>query len=521
MGTGLTPPTRELVALTGQHLQLVLMATAGATALAIPLGVLAVRRPTLGRFILATTGVLQTIPSLALFGFLIPLPWIGGIGARTAIIALLLYALLPIVRATVTGITGIDPAVRDAALAMGMTPRQRLLQVELPLALPVIVAGLRVATATAVGVATVAAAIGAGGLGSYIFRGLRMHDTGLLLRGGVPAAAMAVALDMALALLSSNLDARAHGGRAGVRGLAAATLAAIALVLAAGTWAGRVQTPSGPASAPLLRVGSKDFTEQRILGELLAQTLESAGIRVERHFELGGSLCHQALAAAEIDTYPEYTGTSFTAILKHPAGPAPRLVHEQVRREYRQRFGFEVSDPLGFRNDFAILVRRETARRLGLSSLSDVARHAGTLRAAFGPDFLTRADGFPGLATRYGIKFSQAPREIDLSLAFHALAASEVDLIASNSTEGLIERLDLVQLEDDRQWFPPYEAVFVARADALARIPALGVAISSLAARISTEAMRRLNLQVDGDRQPVELVVSRFRQGLATAKQAP
>jgi osmoprotectant transport system permease protein len=158
---------------------------------------------------------------------------------------------------------------------------------------------------------------------------------------------------------------------------------------------------------------------------------------------------------------------------------------------------------------------------LGLSSLSDVARHGGTLRAAFGPDFLTRADGFPGLATRYGIHFSQAPREIDLSLAFHALAASEVDLIASNSTEGLIERLDLVQLEDDRQWFPPYEAVFVARADALARIPALGVAISALAGRISTEAMRRLNLQVDGDRQPVELVVSRFRQRLATAKQAP
>lgn len=498
-----------------------LLATAGATVLAIPLGVAAVRRPTLGRFILAVTGVLQTIPSLALFGFLIPLPWIGGIGARTAIIALLLYALLPIVRATVTGITGVDPAVRDAALAMGMTPRQRLLLVELPLALPVIVSGLRVATATAVGVATVAAAIGAGGLGSYIFRGLRMYDTGLLLRGAVPAALLAIALDVALGLLSISLDARVRGGRSRVRGIVAVTVAAIVAVVAVGTWAGRAKATSGVGGAKTVRVGSKDFTEQRILGELLAQTLESAGVRVERHFELGGNLCHQALAAAEIDAYPEYTGTSYTAILKHVAGPSPRVVHEQVRREYRQRFAFEISDPLGFRNDFAILVRRETATSLGLRTLSDAAARAGELRAAFGPDFLTRADGFPGLAARYGIHFSQAPREIDLSLAFHALTSKQVDLIASNSTEGLIERLNLVQLEDDRRWFPPYEAVFVVRADVLAQVPALAVALSTLTGRISTETMRRLNLQVDGDRQPVERVVASFRESLASSAQVP
>jgi osmoprotectant transport system permease protein len=499
----------------------VLLATAGATALAIPLGVAAVRRPTLGRFILAVTGVLQTIPSLALFGFLIPLPWIGGIGARTAIIALLLYALLPIVRATVTGSTGVDPAVRDASLAMGMTSRQRLFLVELPLALPVIVSGLRVATATAVGVATVAAAIGAGGLGSYIFRGLRMYDTGLLLRGAVPAALLAIALDVALGLLATSLDARVRGGRSRVRGIVAVTVAFIVAVVAAGTWAGRAKSRSGAVGARTVRVGSKDFTEQRILGELLAQTLESAGVRVERHFELGGSLCHQALAAAEIDAYPEYTGTSYTAILKHEAGPSPRVVHEQVRREYRQRFGFEISDPLGFRNDFAILVRRDTATSLGLRTLSDVAARASELRAAFGPDFLARANGFPGLAARYGIHFSRAPREIDLSLAFHALTSSEVDLIASNSTEGLIERLNLVQLEDDRHWFPPYEAVFVVRADVLAQVPALAVALSSLTGRISTETMRRLNLQVDGDRQPVDRVVARFRESLASSAQVP
>ncbi|MEI8257539.1 MAG: ABC transporter permease/substrate-binding protein, partial [Deltaproteobacteria bacterium] len=400
---------RELLVASGQHLLLVLVAVAGAAAIAVPLGVVASRRAVLGRFLLAIAGVLQTVPSLALFGLLIPLPWIGGIGARTAIIALLLYAVLPILRSTVTGIAGIDPAVRDAAVAMGMTPRQQLLLVSLPLAAPVIVSGLRVATATAVGVATIAAAIGAGGLGTYIFRGLRMYDTGLLLRGAVPAAAIAVALDVALGMLSTGLDARARGSKARSRALVAAIVAGVVAIVGAGAWAGRASAVAVRPGAPMLRVGSKDFTEQRILGELIAQTLESLGARVERRFELAGSLCHQALRSGEIDVYPEYTGTSYTAILGHPAGPPPRQVYEQVRREYRDRYSLEVSEPLGFRNDFAMLVRGETARSLHLRTLSDVVGHADSLRAAFGQDFLVRADGFPGLSARYGIHFGVPP----------------------------------------------------------------------------------------------------------------
>lgn len=501
--------------MTGQHLGLVLIAAVGAAAIGIPLGVVASRRPTLGRVILAVAGVLQTVPSLALFGVLIPLPWIGGIGARTAIVALLLYALLPILRATVTGIVGVDPAVRDGALAMGMTPRQRLFLVELPIAAPVIVAGLRVATVSAVGVATVAAAIGAGGLGAYIFRGLRMFDTGLLLRGAVPAAVMAIALDGALAQLAVGLDPRVRGGRARSRAVAAAIVVTVLSVIAAGAWAGRETSASPGARALVVRVGSKDFTEQRILGELVAQTLEADGLRVERRFELGGALCHRALLAGEIDVYPEYTGTAFTAILRHEAGPSPTAVHAQIRQEYRARFALTVSEPLGFRNDFAILVRADTARTLSLRTLSDVALRGQALRAAFGQDFLSRADGFPGLSARYGIHFDQAPREMDLSLAFHALASSQVDIIAGNSTDGLIERLGLTQLDDDRAWFPPYEAVLVARTEAIARVPRLGAALTALAGRITTTQMRRLNLQVDGDHEPVERVVARFRETLA------
>lgn len=511
--------TMELLVLMGQHLRMVLIATIGATAIALPLGIAASRRPMLGRTILAVAGVLQTVPSLALFGFLIPLPWIGGIGAHTAIIALMLYALLPIVRGTLTGITGVDAFVRDAAIAMGMTPRQRLFQVELPLALPVIVSGLRVSTVTTVGVATVAAAIGAGGLGSYIFRGLRMYDMQLLLRGALPAAAMAILLDFALGLLATGLDPRERRTRHRVRLLAAVTMASVVAIIGAGAWAtqrieSNAQTPKA-TNAPVVRVGSKDFTEQRILGELIAQVLESRGVRVERKFELSGTLCHQALVAGQLDMYAEYTGTAYSAILKHEAGPAPQVVRERVRQEYREKFSFDVSDSLGFRNDFAILVRAETARDLSLQSISDVARHGSTLQAAFGQDFLSRADGFPGLSARYGIKFAKVPREMDLSLSIQALASREVDIIAGNSTDGLIERLQLVQLEDDRNWFPPYEAVLVARLDALEKVPEIKEVMTFLAGRISTKQMRQFNLQVDGDKQPVERVVAQFLENIA------
>ena len=512
---------REMLALTGEHLTIVLISTTIAVAIGIPLGIVLTRQPALKRPILALAGVLQTVPSLALFGFLIPLPFIGGIGARTAIVALVLYALLPIVRNTVTGIEGVDKSVREAARAMGMTDRQILWQVELPLATSVILAGVRVATVVSVGVATIAAAIGAGGLGMYIFRGLRMNDNHLILAGAVPAALMALIVDWALGLLESQLDVNARRVKPLEKKWQAKIWRVVGIAIAASffifvsysVWRGHSGSLMGGAEkdAPLI-VGSKDFTESVILGEILAQIFEAQGLNVERRFELGGNLCHDALVAGQIDCYPEYTGTSFTAILHHQPISDARAVYEQVKREYAEQFGVEVSAPFGFRNDFAILVRGADARRLNLRTISDVVPHAPRWRAGFGQDFMSRPDGYTGFARTYNLNFAAQPREMDLSLTYRALASHEVDIIAGNSTDGLIAALDLVQLEDDRRYFPPYEAVILSRRETLTLVPAAREALQRLSGAISTDEMRRLNYEVDGKKRDISAVIREWRQ---------
>jgi len=323
---------QEVVALTLEHLFLVVVSTGIAILIGVPLGILLTRKPSLSKPLLGVANIMQTVPSLALFGFLIPLNLylfhvkiVGGIGARTAIVALVLYALLPIIRNTFTGINGVDPAIREAGRGMGMTDRQLLFQVELPLALGVILAGVRVATVICVGTATIAAAIDAGGLGRYIFRGLRMNDNVLILAGAVPAALIAVAADLILGYAERVIRV---GNTAGKRfkKIIWASGGAIAVLAIAGVlffYSGK--------TGDRIAVGSKDFTEQIILGELLAQAIEAkTGLQVERRFDLGGSLAHEALVAGEIDTYVEYTGTALLAILMRYC-VSPRRMLSRIR----------------------------------------------------------------------------------------------------------------------------------------------------------------------------------------------
>ena len=514
----------EVLSLTLQHLFLVVVATGAAALAGIPVGIILTRRPSLSRPVLAVANVLQTIPSLALFGFLIPVLGSYGIGQLPAIIALFLYSLLPIIRNTFTGISGVDPAVREAAWGMGMTDWQVLSQVEIPLAMNVIIAGLRVATVISVGTATVAAAIGAGGLGTYIFRGLRSIDSTLMLAGAAPAAIMALGADFVLGWIEKSL---APGSARGGRRKAAAVVAGAALLvlvavivrtgqfspLAARSTGSEIgETAPSPASpARLIAIGSKDFTESRILAEIVAQTIEiKTGLEVKREFELSGDLCHRALVSGEIDGYVEYTGTAFTQILKHTPITDARQVYDQVKREYESRFNLEWLDPLGFQNTFAILVRGEDARSLNLKAVSDVAAHAPRWRAGFGQDFMSRQDGYPGFAKAYALKFAEVPREMDLSLTYQALANGQVDLIAGNSTDGLIDKLGLVQLEDDRHYFPPYEAAPVFRRDTLDRDPKIRQAIGTLAGRLTDADMRRLNYSVDAEKRDLVAVVRGF-----------
>ncbi|HXU09233.1 MAG TPA: glycine betaine ABC transporter substrate-binding protein, partial [Blastocatellia bacterium] len=231
---------------------------------------------------------------------------------------------------------------------------------------------------------------------------------------------------------------------------------------------------------------------------------------VNRAAELSGDLCHRELLAGQIDMYVEYTGTAFTAILKHKPISDPREVYDQVKRDYQSQFNVEWLEPLGFNNTFAILVRGVEARRLNLKTISDASRYASGWRAGFGQDFMSREDGYPGFARTYGLKFWEPPREMDLSLSYQALAGGQVDLIAGNSTDGLIDKLGLFQLEDDRHYFPPYEAAPLVRRETLERYPQLARAINRLAGKITNEQMRKLNYAIDAEKRDVTEVVRGF-----------
>jgi glycine betaine/choline ABC-type transport system substrate-binding protein len=258
-------------------------------------------------------------------------------------------------------------------------------------------------------------------------------------------------------------------------------------------------------------VGSKNFTEQFILGELVAQTIErETDLTVERRFNLGGTLiAERALLSREIDVYVEYTGTSLTAIFHQPLASDSRQVFDTVRDLYA-RSGRTLLPPLGFNNTFAILVRSRDARERGLRTIEDAAREAPRWRAGFGYEFLERPDGFTGLAKAYGLRFLEPPRVMDLTLSYRALASEQVDLIAGDATAGLIKALDLFPLEDNRHYFPPYDAVPVASAEMLLRYPQVRRALEKLAGRISADAMREMNYAADALHEDPAVVVKRF-----------
>ena len=259
-------------------------------------------------------------------------------------------------------------------------------------------------------------------------------------------------------------------------------------------------------------VGCKNFTEQIILGELIAQQIENkTHLPVERRFYLGGTyIAHQSILAGRIDVYPEYTGTALTAVLKEPASSNSTAVYDRVKSEYERRFHLTLGPPLGFNDTFAIEIRGQDARRLHLQTLSQSAQYTPQWRAGFGYEFMERPDGYKGLVATYGLRFAAPPRIMDLGLLTRALKDHQLDLIAGNMTDGLIPALDLFVLEDDKHYFPPYEAVPVIREQTLADHPEIRAALEALAGKISDAEMRQLNYEVDGQKRDVKEVVRTF-----------
>src|SRR5580700_1167870 len=274
-----------------------------------------------------------------------------------------------------------------------------------------------------------------------------------------------------------------------------------------------LMTACGPSRANLIVVGSKNFTEQLILGEIIAQQIENkTHLLVERRFYLAGTfICQQAILAGRIDIYPEYTGTALTAVLKQQPSGDKREVYRRVQQGY-ENLGLTVGPPLGFDDTFAMVIRGEDARRLQLKTLSQAAAFTPQWRAGFGYEFMERPDGYKGLVASYGLRFASAPRIMDLGLITRALKERQVDLIAGNNTDGLIPALDFVVLEDDHHYFPPYEAVAIMRDEMLKKHPEVGAALGELAGAISDDDMRRMNYAVDGEHRDAAVVVKEFLQ---------
>lgn len=486
--------SEELLVRTGEHVVLTGWATGAAVLIGVPLGILVHEKRWLRAPVLAAAGILQTVPSLAMLTILLVL--FGRIGMVPAVAALVLYALLPIVVNTQTGLGEVAPQAVEAATGCGMSRGQLLRLVQLPLALPVIVAGVRTAAVVSVGIATLSAFIGAGGLGQFINEGLALLNTDLLLLGAIPAALLALLVHFAVGAIGRLLAARKVKRR---RARSAALTAPVAVFLAA------VAGQSIDIGA--VRIGCKNFGEQLILGELLAQLVEArSDVTVVRHFNLGGTMvCHEALTMGQIDVYPEYTGTGLVTVLGAEPGGDPGATLERVRRGYGELFGLAWLEPLGFDNTYALTVSRADAQAANWKTISDLAAVAGDLRAGFTDEFASRADGYPGLSEAYGLQFGEVVN-LAPTLMYEALRGGEVDVICAFATDGRIEAYDLVALHDDRRFFPPYQAAFVVRPALLRGRPALRDALLALSGRIDDDTMRSLNFEVDGrKRMPAEV----------------
>jgi osmoprotectant transport system permease protein len=478
------------------HVRLSLAALAAGIALAVPAGVVVSRTRSLEAPLLGLAGVIQTIPALALLAVMVPLLsglGLPGIGVLPAFLGLVLYSLLPILRNTVTGLHGVDPAVVEAARGVGMTPRERLRRVELPLALPVIVAGIRTATVWTVGMATLSTPVGAPSLGNYIFGGLQTLNSAAVLVGCAAAALLALALDFLVRTVGAALAQRR-------RGPLAAALCGL-LVLGAWAWAAD-RGPARGTALPPVRVGAKTFTEQFILADVLAGVVRlQTGRSAVTLTSLGSTVAFDALVRDEIDLYVDYTGTLWSTVMGHSGrGGSRDEVLANVRTWLESR-GITLVAALGFENAYCLAVRRETATALRLETVSDLVPHAPRLTLTSDYEFFAREE-WRSLERVYGLAF-RARRSMDPSLLYQAIATRQVDVITAYSSDGRIEALSLVTLVDDRNAIPPYDAVVLAGPRLSREAPDVLAAVARLEGAIDVARMRDLNQMVDeGGKSP-------------------
>ena len=491
----------ELPALVSAHLLLSGSAVAIGILVGLPLAIISARSRRVRGPVLAFAGLVQTVPALALLALFYPMLLILGqttglaipsLGFLPALLALSLYALLPIVRNGVVALTGIDPAVIEAADGMGMTAPQRLRIVELPLGAPVILAGIRTASVWTIGAATLATTVGQPSLGNLIFSGLQTENWVRVLVGCAAAAALALIVDGCLALVESGLARRSRMRLWSGLGLLAA---AMLVVLIPGR--------AAPADETVV-IGAKNFSEQYILASAIEARLRAAGYLTERRDNLGSTVAYQALVAGEIDVYVDYGGTLWTNILGRADTPPPETMRAALTEALRARDGVRVLGPLGFENAYALAMRRGRAGELGIGSLDELSRAAPSLRLGADLEFLTRPE-WRTVRDAYRLRFADQ-RPYSPTFMYRALSEGSADVITAFSSDGRIAALDLVTLADPRRALPSYEAL-VLLSPRRANDARFAGALAPLIGAISVERMRQANLLVDRDadkRTPAE-----------------
>jgi len=484
----------------GWHVALSASALALGLAIALPLGIAAARAPRLKWIALASAGLVQTIPSLALLALFYPLLLLlsglatkvlghgfPALGFLPSLLALTLYSMLPILRNAAAGVSGVDPAVVEAARGVGMTDRQRLWRVELPLAAPVIMAGVRTAAVWTIGAATLSTPVGQTSLGDYIFSGLQTEDWVAVLVGCAASAGLALIVDGLLGLIEAGV-ARRDGKRlwAGGLGLAIGLLAALAPLAGATLSQGR----------PSYVIGAKNFSEQYILAELMAGRLEAEGASVQRRVNLGSAVAYRALAAGEIDAYVDYSGTLWANVLSRADNPGRQAVLEGLRTELKARDGVVLLAPLGFENAYALAMRRDRAEQLGVKTLADLAAKAPQLTMGGDLEFFSRPE-WTAVEKAYGLRF-KARRQFQPTFMYRALESREADVISAFSSDGRIAADDLVLLGDPKGALPPYDAVILVSPKRAGDRRLLD-ALKPLGGSIDVKAMQAANYAVDRD----------------------
>ena len=478
----------ELLSSLLEHIQISFIALFFAVLIAIPLGIFLTRRKRISEGIIGITAVLQTIPSLALLGLLIP---IFGIGKVPAIIALVIYALLPILRNTYTGINEVDPSLIEAARAMGMNSQRRLMKVELPLAMPVIMAGIRTAMVLIVGTATIAALIGAGGLGDLILLGIDRNNTSLIVLGAIPAALLAILFDFLLRRLEL-VSFKKSLITIGTISLAVLLMMVIPFL--------------GSKSEKEIVIGGKLGSEPEILINMYKLLIEEeTDHSVELKPGLGKtSFVFNALKNGDIDIYPEFTGTAISEFLKETAVSTNRQeVYQQAMEGMRKQFSMEMLQPMDYNNTYALAVPEQLAKENNIKSISDLKSIESMLKAGFTLEFSDREDGYKGIQKLYGLNI---PNLITMEpkLRYRTIKDGGINLVDAYSTDSELQQYNLIVLEDDKNLFPPYQGAPLLRADTAEKYPEIVQALNKLAGKINDDEMRKMNYQVNVEGKSAE-----------------